>query len=360
MTWEEKLKSLGVLGELLRDPTISDIMVNGSKQIYYERHGKKYLYDKRIKTNREVLDMIEKIYSWESKRIDKLMPFADVCLEDGSRVNAIIPPLARIGPVITIRKFYREISTPEDLIKLGTLTPLASELIENCMKGRLNILFSGGTGVGKTTTLQIYSRCIAPHERIIVIEDTPELRLMQEHLIFMETRQADENDRGEITLRDLIRNSLRMRPDRIIIGEVRGAEAIDMIQAMAVGHSGCLGVIHGNSPVDVIARLETMILMSGINMALREVRKQIASTIDLVIHQSKYTDGSRKITHITELEGMRGEEIVYHDLYAFDFEGLDKKGKVIGELKPTFRHYPNFFQEFQRLGLNLDKVFARR
>jgi len=360
MTWEEKLKSLGVLGELLRDPAISDIMVNGSKQIYYERYGMKYLHNKRVKTDQEVMEMIEKIYSWKGKRVDKFMPFADVCLEDGSRVNAIIPPLTRIGPVITIRKFYREIATPEDLVKIGTLTPLTSELIENCLKGRLNILFSGGTGVGKTTTLQIFSKFIAPHERIIVIEDTPELRLNQEHLIFMETRQVDENDRGEVTLRDLIRNSLRMRPDRMIVGEVRGPEAIDMIQSMAVGHSGCLGVIHGNSPVDVIARLEMMILMSGMNMSLREVRKQIASTIDLIIHQSKYTDGSRKVTHITELEGMRGAEIIFHDLYTFDFDGLDKNGKVMGELKPSFKHYPNFFQDFERLGLNIDKIFARR
>ena len=267
MTFEQKLNSLGLLGDLLRDPSISDIMINGTKQIYIERKGKKFLYDKKVKTESQVMDMIEKIYSWSGRRLDMHTPFADVCLEDGSRINAIIPPLSRTGPVITIRKFYREISTPEDLVKLGTLTPLAAELLGACIKGRLNILFCGGAGAGKTTTLQIFSRFIAPHERIICIEDTAELRLEQEHLIFLETRQGDEAGRGGITLRDLIRNSLRMRPDRVIIGEVRGPEALDMIQAMAVGHSGCLSVVHGNSPVDVLARLETMILMSGINMS---------------------------------------------------------------------------------------------
>ncbi|MBL7085160.1 MAG: CpaF family protein [Candidatus Omnitrophica bacterium] len=360
MDFEEKLNSLGPVGELLRDPSISDIMVNGTRQIYIERKGKKYLHDKKLKSDRQVMDIIEKIYSWAGKRVDEATPFADVCLEDGSRVNAIIPPLSRAGPVITIRKFYREISMPEDLVKLGTLTPLTAELLGACIKGRLNILFCGGAGVGKTTTLQIFSRFIAPHERIICIEDTAELRLEQEHLIFLETRQGDETGRGEITLRDLIRNSLRMRPDRIIVGEVRGPEAMDMIQAMAVGHTGCLGVVHGNSPVDVVARIETMILMSGINMALREVRKQIASTIDLIVHQEKFPDGSRKVTHITELEGMHGQEIVLHDLFAFEFSGLDKNGKVQGELNPAFRHYPNFFQKFQGLGLNMDKIFAGR
>ena len=360
MTFEEKLHSLGAIGDLLRDPSISDIMVNGTKQVYIERQGKKVLTDIKIKSQRQLMDYIEKIYSWAGKRVDAAAPFADVCLEDGSRVNAIIPPLSRVGPVITIRKFYREIATEEDLIKLGTLTALTAELVAACIKGRLNILFTGGAGVGKTTTLQIFSRFITNQERIICIEDTAELRLMQEHLISLETRQGDETGRGEVALRDLIRNSLRMRPDRIIIGEVRGPEALDMIQAMAVGHTGCLGVVHGNSPIDVLARIETMILMSGINMSLREVRKQIASTIDLIVHQDKFQDGSRKVTYITEVEGMQGAEILLHDLFTFDFVGLDEKGKVCGEMKPSFKHYPNFFQRFQSLGLNIDKIFAGR
>ncbi|MBN2097899.1 MAG: CpaF family protein [Candidatus Omnitrophica bacterium] len=360
MSLEEKLNSLGPLGELLRDASTSDIMVNGTKQIYIERQGKKVLTDIRFKSERQLMEVIEKIYSWAGKRVDSLTPFADVCLEDGSRVNAIIPPLSRVGPVITIRKFSREIVSADDLVKLGTLSPGASELLAACIQGRLNIIFSGGAGVGKTTTLQVFSKFIAPQERIICIEDTAELRLEQEHLIFLETRQADLAGRGEITLRDLIRNALRMRPDRIVVGEVRGPEALDMVQAMAVGHTGCLGVVHGNSPVDVVARLETMILMSGINMSLREVRKQIAATVNLVVHQEKFSDGSRKVTYITEVEGIQRDEVVLHNLFSFDFEGLDEAGRVRGELKSTIKHYPNFFQRFQSMGINLDKVFANK
>ena len=360
MSLEEKLNSLGPLGDLLRDPSISDIMVNGTKQVYIERQGKKTVTDVKLKSERQAMDIIEKIYSWAGKRVDSATPFADVCLEDGSRVNAIIPPLSRVGPVITIRKFSREISTPEDLIKLGTFTPATSELLAACIKGKLNIIFCGGAGTGKTTCLQIFSSFIAPQERIVCIEDTAELRLQQEHVISLETRQGDEDGKGEVTLRDLIRNALRMHPDRIIIGEVRSAEALDMIQAMAVGHTGSLSIVHGNSPADVIARIETMILMSGINMSLQEARKQIASTINLIVHLDKLQDGSRKVTHVTEVEGLEGEEIVLHDLFAFDLEGLDKEGKVRGQLKPAFRHYPNFFQRFQALGLDMDKIFADR
>jgi len=358
MTLDEKLNSLGPIGELLRDPSISDIMVNGTRQVYIERYGKKSLTRARLKNEKQIMDMIEKIYAWAGKRVDEETPFADVCLEDGSRVNAIIPPLSRIGPVITIRKFSSEISTPEDLIKLGALTPATTELLAACVQGRLNIIFSGGAGTGKTTALQIFSKFITPEERIICIEDTAELRLQQDHVISLETRQADANGKGEISLRGLIRNALRMHPDRIIIGEVRSAEALDMIQAMAVGHTGCLSIVHGNSPVDVIARIETMILMSGINISVHEARKQIASTINLVVHLDKLPDGSRKITYITELEGMGEDDIALHNLFTFEFEGLDKKGKVQGKLKPSFTHYPQFFQKFQALGLDIDKIFA--
>jgi pilus assembly protein CpaF len=350
----------GPISEFMRDPSIADIMINGTRPVYIERHGQIIRTDVRFETETQVLELIEKLFAAAGKKVDAMTPFADVCLEDGSRANAIIFPVSRAGPTVTIRKSPGGISTVEDLVGLKTLSPQAAQLLTACIEGRLNILFSGGTGTGKTTTLKVLASYIPPHERIICIEDTPELNLTHEHLIALETRQADANGRGEVTLRDLIRNALRMRPDRIIVGEVRDAEALDLLQAMSVGHAGCLSVIHGNSPAHVIARLETMILRSAVNMSPVEIRRQIASTIHLLAHQDKLADGSRRITSITEIEGFRHDAIALHDLFTFELAGRDDAGMIQGDLKATFKRYPAFVEKFRRMGIKLDKAFTGR
>lgn len=349
--------NLGPLQKLMEDSAISEIMVNGPEKVFAEKAGKKFLTDAVFSGEEELLKLIDTIYNLRGKRVDSDLPYGDICLDDGTRVNVIIPPAARFGTAVTFRKFSKEIKTLEDLIRLGTLNQKAADLLVACVKGKINIIFSGGTGVGKTTALQILSRYFDPQERIITIEDAAELTMQQDNVISLETRTPDREGRGGVTLRDLIRNALRMAPDRIVVGEVRGAEAIDMVQAMATGHAGTIGIIHGNSPKEVIARLETMMLMSGINLPLWEIRKLISSTIHLVVHVERMPDGNRKITYITEIRGMEKEEVLFNDLFVWRSDLLNADGTK-GMLKPSIRYYPLFFQKLQKLGLITDKVFV--
>lgn len=349
---------LGPVQQFIDDPAVSEIMVNGAKKIFIEKSGKKLLTDANFSSEEEVIKLVERIYGARGKRVDKDVPYADVCLEDGTRINAIIPPMSRFGISVTFRKFSKEINNLDDLLCLGTLNKKVTELLVACVKGKVNMIFSGGTAVGKTTLLQILSSHFDPTQRVITIEDAAELKLEQENVVSLETRTPDRDGKGEVTLRDLIRNALRMAPDRLIMGEVRGVEAIDTINAMATGHSGTISIMHGSSPREVIARLETMILMSGINLPLWEVRKLIASTVQLVVHMDRMADGSRKVTYVTEIRGLDREDIIFNDLFAFRMEKIDEKGKVIGSLKSSIRYYPNFFQKLQKFNLISDKVFT--
>ncbi|MDD5431620.1 MAG: ATPase, T2SS/T4P/T4SS family [Candidatus Omnitrophica bacterium] len=349
---------LGPVKSLMDDPQVSEIMVNGAGKIFAEKNGKKSLTDARFSSEEELVAFVQKIYERFGKRVSKYVPYADVCMDDGTRINAIIPPMSRFGTSLTFRKFSKDIRMLEDLIRNETITERAAEFLIACIKGKVNIIFSGGTSTGKTTLLQMLSRYFGEGERVITIEDAAELKLDQENLISLETRVPDETEKGEVTLRDLIRNSLRMSPDRLVIGEVRGAEAIDLLQAMATGHKGAIGVIHGNSPKDIVSRLETMVLMSGIQLPLWQVRKIIASTINLIVHHERLQDGSRKVTYITEVRGLEKEEVILNDLFTFNLEKVDENGKVIGKLKPSLRYYPLFYQRFRKMGLLDDKTFV--
>jgi pilus assembly protein CpaF len=324
----DEIIGYGPITPLLRDETISEVMVNGPQQVYVERRGKLELTRVVFRDNEHLYNIIERIIAPLGRRIDESAPMVDARLPDGSRVNAIIPPLALNGCVLTIRKFSSQLLKIEDLIRNGTLSVPMAKFLEACVKGRLNIVVSGGTGAGKTSTLNIISSFIPIDERIITIEDSAELDLHQEHVISLETRPANIDNRGEINIRDLVRNSLRMRPDRLVVGEVRGGEALDMLQAMNTGHDGSLTTGHSNSPRDMISRLETMVLMAGIDFPIRAIREQIASAIDIIVHQSRLQDGSRKITHITEVLGMEGDIITLQDVFIFDRKGLDDRGKV--------------------------------
>lgn len=352
---DEKV-DLGPVQKLLDDPTISEIMINGASKVFIEKNGKKALSDVTFTSEEELFKWAERIYASKKKRIGGDVLYADSCLDDGTRINIILFPISRFGISVTLRKFSKSISTIDDLIKLGTINRKAADLLIACVKGKINILFSGGTGVGKTTLLQALSHYFAPEERVVTIEDAAELKIMRENLVSLETKTPDVNGKGEVSLRDLIRNALRMTPDRIIMGEVRGPEAIDTVQAMATGHSGTLGVVHGNSPKDTLSRMETMILMSGISLPLWEIRKMIASTVNLVVHVERLQDGSRKVIYITEVRGIEQGEIALNDLFVFDKLKVED-GKVIGELKPSIRYYPLFFQKFQKLGLLSDNIF---
>jgi len=326
---------LGPLEEFLNDPEVTEIMVNGPNQIYIEKGGRVYLTDKKFRDDNHVLQIIEKIVAPLGRRVDESSPMVDARLPDGSRVNIIIPPIALNGPCITIRKFRREPFTVNDLINFGTLTPEVAEFLRACVQARLNIIVSGGTASGKTTTLNVLSSFISPNERIITIEDAAELQLQQEHVVRLEARPPNIEGKGEITIRDLVRNALRMRPDRIIVGEVRGGEALDMLQAMNTGHEGSMTTIHANNPRELISRLETMVLMAGEELPLKAIREQIAGAIDIIVHQARLRDGSRRVQFITEITGMEGDVITMQDIFVFEQQGIDEHGRIVGRLVPT-------------------------
>jgi len=344
--------SLGPLRPLIEDTTITEIMINGPSKIYIERGGRIELTDIRFDTEQQLMHTIQRIISPSRRRVDESSPYVDFSLDDGSRVNIILPPISLVGPVVTIRKFSAEIDKVEELIKLGSLEQKTADFLISAIKARLNIVFSGATGVGKTTTLNILSRYIPSSERIITIEDTAELRLLQEHVVSLQTRPSNVEGKGEIGIRDIFKNSLRMCPDRIIVGEIRGAEALDMIQAISSGHTGSLAIVHANSPFDVLLRLETMILMSGINLTLENIRRQVANALDLIVHMEQAPDGSRKVTYITEIRDVKDGSISLEDIVVFEQESTDKDGKVIGKWvykKPR----PLFLSKYSKQNVSL-------
>jgi pilus assembly protein CpaF len=342
----------GPITQFLNDHDVTEIMVNGPKQIFVEKNGKLTLANAVFKDNNHVLHVIKKIVGAIGRRIDESSPMVDARLKNGSRVNAIIPPLAIDGPSITIRKFAEDPFMVEDLVGFGTLNSKMAELLRACVEGRLNVIVSGGTGSGKTTTLNVLSSFIQEEERIVTIEDAAELQMLQTHVVRLETRPPNIEGKGEISIRDLVKNSLRMRPDRIIVGEVRSGEALDMLQAMNTGHDGSLTTAHANSPRDMLSRLETMVLMSGMNLPIRAVRDQVSSAIDLIVQQSRLQDGSRKITYITEVLGMEGDVIILQDIYRFIQKGIDGKGKVIGDFEFT-GIVPRFLKQLRNHGIEL-------
>ncbi|MDD4569789.1 MAG: CpaF family protein [Tepidanaerobacteraceae bacterium] len=355
----DEVVGYGPITPLLNDPEISEIMVNGPNQVYIERNGRLELCNVFFRDNDHVMNIIDRIVSPIGRRIDESMPMVDARLPDGSRVNAIIPPLSLTGPVITIRKFAADPLMIEDLIEFGTLTPEMAQFIEACVKAKLNIVVSGGTGSGKTTTLNVLSSFIPHSERIVTIEDAAELQLRQPHIVTLESRPPNIEGTGAINIRDLVRNALRMRPDRIIVGEVRSGEALDMLQAMNTGHDGSLTTGHANSPRDMLSRLETMVLMAGMDLPIRAIREQISSAIDLIIHQSRLRDGSRRITYITEVQGMEGDVIVLQDLFNFSQTGVDQDGTVSGEFKPSGIR-PKFIERLEISGYRLPtEVFTK-
>ena len=316
----------GPIETMLDDPDITEIMVNSHEQIFVERNGRLELCDVRFTSEAHLRRVIERIVSKVGRRIDESSPLVDARLIDGSRVNAIIPPLALNGSALTIRKFAREPFTVKDLVGFGTLNQNIADVLEACVKARLNIIVSGGTGTGKTTMLNVLSAYIPTDERIVTIEDAVELQLQQDHVVRLESRPANIEGKGEITIRDLVRNSLRMRPDRIVIGECRGGESLDMLQAMNTGHEGSLSTVHANSPRDAIARLETLVLMAGMDLPLRAIREQIASAIDVIVQVTRLKDGSRRVTHVTEVQGMEGDIVTLQDAFVFDYAaGVDRR-----------------------------------
>ncbi len=346
-----EILGFGPLQPLLEDDTITEIMVNGAKNIYIERKGRVHRVPVTFENNDHVMRIIDRIVAPLGRRIDESSPYVDARLPDGSRVNAVIPPISLVGPVLTIRKFSRNPITIEQLIQFGSVTQEAIQFLKACVESRLNVIISGGTGSGKTTFLNILSGFIPGDERIITIENAAELQLRQEHVVTLESRPPNIEGRGEITIRDLVVNSLRMRPERIIVGEVRDDAALDMLQAMNTGHDGSMTTLHSNGPRDTLARLETMTLMAGMDLPSRAIREQIASAIDLVVHQERMRDGTRKIVSITEISGMEGEVITMTDIFVFEQTGIEN-GQIVGRLRPTGLR-PKFMDKIEAAGINL-------
>jgi pilus assembly protein CpaF len=346
-----EILGFGPLEPLLRDPAITEIMVNGPKNVYVERAGKIERASVSFENDDHVMRIIDRIVAPLGRRVDESSPTVDARLPDGSRVNAVIPPISLVGPTLTIRKFSKVPLTVENLIEYGTLTPEIVEFVKACVSARLNIVISGGTGSGKTTLLNVLSGFIPNDERIVTIENAAELQLRQEHVVTLESRPPNIEGRGEVSIRDLVINCLRMRPDRIVVGECRGAEALDMLQAMNTGHDGSLTTAHSNSPRDTLARLETMVLMAGMDLPVRAIREQIASAVNLVVHEERMRDGSRKVTAVTEVQGMEGDVIVLSDIFVFEQTGIEA-GKVIGRLRPTGIR-PRFMPIIEAAGIHL-------
>ncbi len=350
---------LGPIEALLADESVTEIMVNSTDSIFVERAGKLYMTDSRFLTVAHLRQIIERIVTAVGRRIDESSPLVDARLPDGSRVNAVIPPLAVDGPMLTIRKFAADPYTANDLINFGTMNQQVADFLDICVRGKRNILISGGTGTGKTTLLNVVSSYIPTDERIVTIEDAVELQLHQRHVIRLEARPANVEGKGQIPIRELVRNSLRMRPDRIVVGEVRGGEAIDMLQAMNTGHEGSLSTLHANTPRDAMARLETMVMMAGLELPTKAIREQVASALDLVVHLSRLRDGTRRITEIAEINGMEGETITMSTLYKFDYEaGIDESGRYIGQIRPTGIR-PMFSDELRQMGIQLPEEMIR-
>jgi pilus assembly protein CpaF len=347
----DEIIGLGPLEPLLRDESITEVMVNGPRQVYIERSGKLELTNVVFQNDDHVMRIIDRIIAPIGRRVDESSPMVDARLTDGSRVNAIIPPLSLVGPVITIRKFSASPFTTDDLIRFGTATADMFDFLRACVEARLNVFVSGGTGSGKTTTLNVLSSFIPNDERIVTIEDAAELQLRQEHVVTLESRPPNIEGKGAIPIRELVRNALRMRPDRIIVGECRSGEALDMLQAMNTGHDGSMSTGHANSPRDMLSRLETMVLMAGIDLPLRAIREQVASAVDLIVQQSRLKDGTRRIVNITEVQGMEGDVIVMQDVFVFEQTGV-VEGKIQGRLKPTGIR-PKFVEKFEVMGINL-------
>ncbi len=346
-----EILGFGPLQTLLEDGTITEIMVNGANKLYIERAGKILRVPNSFESNEHVMRIIDRIVAPLGRRIDESSPYVDARLPDGSRVNAVIPPISLVGPVLTIRKFSKNPITIDQLIQFGSATVESVQFMKACVESRLNIVISGGTGSGKTTLLNILSGFIPTDERIITIENAAELQLRQEHVVTLESRPMNIEGKGEVTIRHLVINALRMRPDRIVVGEIRDEAAIDMLQAMNTGHDGSMTTLHSNSPRDTLARLETMVLMAGMDLPVRAIREQVSSAVDMVIHQDRMRDGTRKITSITEVSGMEGEVITTMDIFAFDLAGYDN-GRVVGRLKPTGLR-PKFMEKIEATGIRL-------
>ena len=348
----DEILGLGPIEPLLKDPSITEVMINGASKVFVEKKGKLYKTDVKFHDETHLMNIIEKILAPLGRRIDESAPMVDARLEDGSRVNIIIPPLALDGSMVTIRKFSKSALSVQDLINFGTLDDRMATFLEASVKARLNILVSGGTGSGKTTTLNTLSSFIPPDDRIVTIEDASELKLQQDHVVRLESRPPNIEGEGAIAIRDLVRNALRMRPDRIIVGEVRSGEALDMLQAMNTGHDGSLTTAHANTPRDALSRLETMVLMAGMELPVRAIRTQISSAIDLILQQSRIRDGSRKITYITEVQGMEGDTIIVQDLFQYVQDYIDERGKSVGHFE-ALGLQPAFLDKFKINGVDL-------
>ncbi len=356
----------GPIDAILNDPDVTEVMVNGPNQIYVEKLGKLTRTDIRFVDATHLRRIIDKIVGQVGRRVDEATPMVDARLPDGSRVNAVIHPLAIGGPFLTIRKFSVDPLTEDDLIRFGSFDKRVADFMAGCVNGRLNVIISGGTGSGKTTMLNVVSSYIPSTERIATVEDAAELQLRQDHVLSLESRPPNLEGKGQITIRDLVRNTLRMRPDRIVVGEVRGGEALDMLQAMNTGHDGSLTTVHSNSPRDTLSRIETMVLMAGFDLPIKAIREQVSSAVDLIIHVARLRDGTRRVTHITEVEGMEGDIITLQDLFLFDFGmGMAEDGKFLGKLKATGIR-PSFSENLKDLGIDLPadlfdpEPFARR
>jgi len=354
-----EILGFGPLEPLLADENVSEIMVNGPEKVFVERKGKLSKTNILFENNEHVMKVIDRIVSPLGRRVDESSPYVDARLPDGSRVNAIIPPLALNGPTLTIRKFEKDPLTIDDLVRFGSLSPEVAEFLRACVMARLNMVVSGGTGSGKTTLLNVLSSFIPNDERIITVENAAELQLRQEHVVTLESRPPNIEGKGEVTIRDLVINTLRMRPDRIVVGECRAGETLDMLQAMNTGHDGSLTTAHANTPRDLLSRLETMCLMAGMDLPVRAIREQVSAAVDLIVQQARLRDGSRKVTTVTEVQGMEGDVIVMSDIFVFEQQGVEN-GKIIGRLKPTGIR-PKFSERIETAGISLPpNIFGAR